>query len=287
MGGPNPRIDHVRTAIAQFLSDPESAGIGVGIGYFGYMDAGNTSCDPSRYSTPAVPIGPLPSHAQNILTSLNAIQPTGETPTGAAIRGACTYAAQYRQVNPTHSVVILLVTDGVPEAPVTSSSGGCTPSVQDAVQAASTCLGSQHQLPVYVLGVGQALDNLNQIAAAGGTNQAYLVEGGDVSGQVLDALNRIRTDASIPCELAVPSDPTRVIDYRTVNVDYCDGSGQSYKFYYVESADRCDPQQGGWFYDDPASPQQIQLCQATCDRVSIPGGRLNLSVGCTTREPPR
>jgi len=285
-GGPNPRIDHVRTAVTQFLNDPESAGMGVGIGYFGYMSAGNTSCDPSDYSTPAVPIGALPGWAQPILNSLNSVQPTGETPTGAAIRGACTYAGQWKQEHPSHAVVVLLVTDGNPEAPVTSQNGGCTPSIQDAAQAATTCYESQFQLPVYVLGVGQALSNLNQIAVAGGTNQAYIVSGGDVAQQVLQALNTIRSEAAIPCDISLPTDPAQSINYQQVNVSYCDGTSQHYTFFYVASSGDCDPQQGGWFYDDPANPQTIKLCDATCNQVSAPGGRLLLSVGCNTVVPP-
>jgi hypothetical protein len=281
-----PRIDDVRRAVTSFLNDPESAGIGVGIGYFGYMQAGQTSCDPSDYSTPAVPIGALPGWAPTILNSLNSVTPTGETPTGAAIRGACTYSAQWKQEHPSHAVVVLLVTDGIPEAPVTSQNGGCSPNIQDAVNAATTCQNSQFQLPVYVLGVGPALSELNQIAVAGGTNQAYIVSSGDITQQVLQALNTIRSQAAIPCDIALPADPTQTINYQQVNVSYCDGSATHYTFYYVATSNECDPQAGGWFYDDPNNPQTIKLCEATCNQVSAPGGKLLLALGCATVIPP-
>src|SRR6185503_17869708 len=66
------RIDAVRTAAAAFLNDPESAGIGVGIGYFGYQCIGETSCNPDDYAVPKVPIGVLPANAGAILGSLDA-----------------------------------------------------------------------------------------------------------------------------------------------------------------------------------------------------------------------
>src|ERR1700755_2200172 len=43
IGGPNPRIDQVRKAMNDFLENPKSAGIGVGIGYFGYFQIGQAS----------------------------------------------------------------------------------------------------------------------------------------------------------------------------------------------------------------------------------------------------
>lgn len=276
----NGRINDVRDAVGQFLHDPRSNGIGVGIGYFGYMQPGNTSCDPSDYDNAAVGIAPLPDNANPIMNSLNAAVPTGETPTGAAIRGACLYASQWQSSNPGHSVVVLLVTDGVPEAPVTSQNGGCNPTLQDAVQAAGSC-GQNPILPVYVLGVGNALDNLNQIAAAGGTDHAYLVSGADVSASVLEALNAIRANASIPCQLQIPTAPQgETLDYAMVNVGYCGATGMSQIFYYVENESQCDPDQGGWYYDNATNPGQILLCGATCGLVSAPGGTLFMSVGC-------
>src|SRR5262249_44830609 len=166
--------------------------MGVGIGYFGYMQGGQTSCDPSRYSSPSVPIANLPGNADALVASMNSVQPTGETPTGAAIRGACTYASQWQAKTPGHKTVVLLVTDGFPEAPSTSQNGGCTPTIQDAVQAATTCADHNPTLPVYVLGVGMQLANLGDIAAAGGTKQPFLVGGSDITQQIVTALNQIR-----------------------------------------------------------------------------------------------
>src|SRR6185503_15036425 len=178
------------------------------IGYFGYMQGGQTSCDPSRYSSPSVPIANLPGNADALVASLNSVTPTGETPTGAAIRGACTYASQWATKTPGHKTVVLLVTDGFPEAPSTSQNGGCTPTIDDAVQAATTCSGHDPSLPVYVLGVGMQLTNLGDIAKAGGTDQPFIVGGAQVTQQIVDALNKIRALAQIPCHVKLPPPPT-------------------------------------------------------------------------------
>ncbi len=282
MGGPNPRIDPVRAAVDQFLRDPQSAGIGVGIGFFGYFEVGRTSCDPADYSQAAVGIAPLPGNADSVLAALHAVTPTGETPTDMAIQGACDYLTGYDQQHPGSKKIILLVTDGVPETP----QSGCDPSVEGASQVAQNCLNGDPGIQTYVLGVGQALDNLNAIAAAGGTDQAYLVDGGDVTGSVLAALNAIRADAVIPCTLPVPR-PTdgSQLDYGLVNLGICDAGGQTVQTAYVPSADQCQGV-GNWYYEDTASGRAITLCDATCETVTAAGAKLFFNVGCTRIDEP-
>lgn len=180
------RIDAVRDALESFLNDPGSSGIGVGIGYFGTqpLSCACTSCDPADYATPAVAIDALPGQLRALTTSLGGATPTGETPTGAALRGACGYAGGYKQAHPGHDVVLLLVTDGEPQAPLTSRAGTCNPTLADATAAASACLTGGLPVRTYVLGVGPSLTNLNQIAAAGGTRSAHLVAGGGAASAI-------------------------------------------------------------------------------------------------------
>lgn len=277
------RMEAVRQAVGQFLHDPKSAGLSVGIGYFGYEAIGKTTCDPADYSNAAVPIGRLPDNAQAIVDSLNALQPTGETPTAAAIRGACTYATGWATSHPGHQVVILLVTDGKPEAPVTCSDGSttCCPTLDDAVAATTACRDGDRGLYTYVLGVGPLLDNLGQIAIAGGTKKAYLVAGGDVTQQVLDALNQIRAAASIPCELAIPPAPSgKSLDLEKVNLVYTTEACETRVLAYRDSPGGCDLANGGWFFDNPSAPNKVFLCSKSCSDVSFPGSRLLFSVGC-------
>jgi len=282
--GGTTRIDAVRDAVGKFLKDPASIGLGVGIGYFGYEPIGQTTCSPTDYAQPSVKIAPLPGNAQTLIDDLAKRQPTGETPTAAAIQGSCMYAKAWESAHPSHETVILLVTDGKPEAPVTCKNGGCCPTLPDAVAAATACLNGTPGLKTYVLGVGPLLDNLVQIASAGGTQKAYLVsegDGGDVSSQVLDALNAIRESAQIPCELQIPDAPFgQQLDYGKVNILYTSPTCDVTTLYYRQDSAHCDATSGGWYYDDPQAPKKVMLCGKSCDEVSIPGSKLQFQVGC-------
>jgi hypothetical protein len=278
------RLDAVRQAMEQFVVDPTSAGIGVGLGVFGQQAIGQTSCDIATDEEPTVTIGALPEQASALTASLSGLELAGETPTGPALRGACAYARDYRATTPQHQVVLLLLTDGRPEAPSTcrGGAGACCPSLEDAVQAAEECRNGAG-IRTFVLGVGPLLDNLEQIAVAGGTDRAYLVQGGDVATEVLTALNRIRGDAAIPCELALPEPPLGdALAPDEVNLEYEGAQCVLTPFAAVASAADCGDEDG-WHYDDPAAPERILLCPRSCERVSGPGGNLHYSVGCATR----
>lgn len=283
-GDPNPRFVPVRDAVNTFIADPQMAGISVGLGYFGNNQLGNANCAPQGYNQPDVQMAPLPGNQGALSGSLGGVGPTGETPTGPAIRGACEYTTQYKAANPAHTVVLLLVTDGVPETPITLCPNVSLP---DAVQAATECANNSG-IPVYVLGVGAALQNLSQIATAGGTQQAYLVESGDVAAQVLQALQTIRGEATIQCEYRIPAPPPgQVFDPTKVNVRLTSPTGQQ-TIYNVPSINDCNPAEGGWFYDDPVNPTKIQLCGSTCDAVTIQTqSSLDLALGCETEYKPR
>ncbi|MDF3064510.1 MAG: hypothetical protein K0R38_111 [Polyangiaceae bacterium] len=275
------RLEAVQRATSAFLRDEASAAIRVGVGYFGFQPIGQTSCSAEDFASPTVPV--TLDH-EEVLRSLYAREPTGETPTGAAIRGACSYAQEWKRANVGHSVVVLLLTDGEPKAPMSCASGACCPTLDDAVEAAGECRRGDAGVDTYVLGVGPFLDNLQQIAQAGGTEQAYLIGDEDVESKVLAALNSIRGAASIPCELQLP-EPTggAKLDYGFVNVAYQDSSCVLSTIYNVPSEASCDAAEGGWYYDDPSAPTSVKLCGASCDVVSAPGGRLAFTVGCETK----
>ncbi len=281
------RINAIREATAQFLEDPASAGISVGLGFFGHLPITSaeesTSCDPADYAIPEVTMGLLPGHAETVVASLEAKSPTGETPTGAAIRGACDYSKRWQSKHTDHKVVQLFITDGNPEAPVNCDllGGDCCPTLSDAVDAAGECLADG--IETYVLGVGPFLDNLDHVAEAGGTDAAYLVSSEeDAAQQVLAALNAIRRDAVIPCELTIPRAPSgQTLRYDQVNIFHADPACRGSAFGYVTEASECG-ERGGWYYDDPAAPATMKLCPVSCETVGIPGSELLVTVGCDT-----
>ncbi|HEX6276345.1 MAG TPA: vWA domain-containing protein [Polyangiaceae bacterium] len=274
------RLAAVQQATREFLREPASAGIGVGIGYFGHQPIGETRCEDALYASPAVPVS---LDHEPVIRSLDERVATGETPTASALRGACTYASDWKRKHPGHGVVILLVTDGKPEAPVSCAGGGCCPTIDDAEAAALACRDEAPNVPTYVLGVGPELDLLNRIAVAGGTRRAYLVGNENVAENVLAALSTIRGDAAIPCTLEIPEPPPGdSIDFGAVNL-FAGQSGVEClsPIYHVTDVTGCG-EDGGWYYDDPSSPSAVELCAASCESVSRPGSRLRFSVGCAT-----
>jgi len=270
------RMDAVVRAVESFVTDSQSIGLGVGVSFFGYQPIGATSCDPDDYDSAAVSIELLPDNAADLLTALRGAPPTGETPTSAAIEGGCRISSAHRAEHPGRAVVNLLVTDGEPKAPVTSKSTDCNPTLAQAVAAAKACLDEGDGIATYVLGVGPSLDNLNQIAAAGGTEHAYLVAD-DTSSGVLEALNQVRATAQIPCELPMDTNAGDLHYEQTTVVTQSQDCTLSH-LVKVASAEGCAD--GGFYFDDSENPTSILLCESTCGQVKQPGTKLLYSIGC-------
>lgn len=282
------RLYPVRGAMRTFLQDPESAGIGVGLAFFGNHPLDDNRdpvvCSVEHYSTPTVPIAPLPGNASALMTALEAGMPEGGTPTHLAIDGACAQVANWKSANPGHKVVVLLVTDGIPEY-------SCNATIQLAETAARNCYDAGAGTEIYVLGVtannngqGNSLTQLDRIAVAGGTEHAYLTNTNDVSGSMLAALNAIRADAVIPCDLAIPEPPPgETLAPDKINIGICNPAGQPMPTPYVSDVNNCGDH-AGWYYDDPNSPSTIHLCNVTCETVKAAGSSLFFSVGCKTQD---
>jgi len=248
----------------------------------------SNSCDIADYSVPAEPVQLLPDGAEVILASIESRAPLGNTPTAAALSGALTYASDWAAEHPNHTVVTLLATDGFPTqcAPVDF------PSI---ATIAKTALEATPSISTYVIGVfppgvtNMAQQNLDSIAVAGGTEQAFVVDTSqDVSQQFLAALNAIR-GTKLVCEFQVPVAPVgQMLDYDgAVNVQFT-LDGQTEVLPYVTSADGCGVTQGGWYYDvDPSDgekPSKILVCPSTCDAFKeAAGGEVSIQLGCETR----
>ncbi len=281
------RLTPVRSAMRSFLQDPDSNGIGVGLAFFGNhaLDANRDPvvCSVEHYSQAAVQISPLPGNATALIDTLEAGMPEGGTPTHLAIDGACAQTTAWKADNPNHKVVILLVTDGIPEH-------SCNATIQLAEQAATRCYNGSSGTEVYVLGVtannngqGSSLTQLDRIATAGGTEHAYLTDTNDIAGSMLTALNAIRADAVIPCDLDIPAPPTgEAIAADKINLGICGPSGEPIVTPYVGEVNNCGSS-AGWYYNDPNSPSTIHLCNVTCDTVKQAGSSLFFSVGCKTQ----
>jgi hypothetical protein len=276
-------------ALHEFVDAPESAGIGVGLTYFGIpagYDAGDlvVSCNVPDYETPAVAIRDLPANATALIGSLSNYTPVGGTPTRPALAGAEAYAGTWLTNHPTHRVVIVLATDGIPN--------DCDSTVDAVAAIASDGAQMTPPIAVYVIGVGTSLMSLGQVAVAGGTDHAYVVDpSSDATASFLAAMNTIRGRAALPCEYQLPQPSHGALDLDKVNVAFTgsgngngDGGAAKKVLLQVRDADGCSAPDAGWYYDDPASPKSVELCPTACNSAKTDlAGRIDVLVGCKTQ----
>ena len=253
---------------------------------------GGLACAPSVYENPTVPIGALPAAEAPLVQALQRVPFRGGTPMGPALTGALAQARKHQAANPTHRVALVLATDGVPES--------CEPADVAGVSALAASAAMQTPpISTYAIGVfgrdglvpGRAL--LDSVATAGGTGTPFVLNSDpDLARTFLEALEKIR-GATLPCQFLIPR-PNAPIDFGKVNVHVQDAAGTGQDIPHVTSAGRCDPVQGGWYYDvDPAmaAPTRVLTCPATCRRLQADAAStVSLVFGCKTRVielPPR
>lgn len=288
------RWNAMTTAITSFVQSPQAAGIGVGIQYFG-LGGGNGSCDPAVYTPADVEIAPLPGNAPYIVKSLASHAPWSWTPTPAAIQGAVAHAKAWKAANPSHAVAVVLATDGEPNL---CGPNGATSSdlIGLVAQTAADAFNTPPSIPTYVIGIiggaGQcSLDpappnqaDLDRVAQSGGTGSAFIVDAanGDTTAQFLDALQKIRGAATVPCQYTIPpSTPDRQINPSMITVTVTPNGGTKTELPELSGAAACDAS-GGWYFDDPSAPTTVLLCPATCSLVTAdPLTELDFVLQCT------
>jgi hypothetical protein len=250
----------VTEAVMGFVEDPRSAGIGVGIQFFGP----GSQCDPNYYAQPRVAIAPLPGNAAAIRQAFPL--PFGGTPTRPALEGAVMHARSWSQSHPDSKVVVLLVTDGIPS--------DCLSTVDNSAEAARAGFSGTPSIPTYVIGIGNGLA-LDLIAQAGGTNRALTVLG--TQDAVLEAMNQIRGQA-LPCDYALPANAP---DKGRVNLEL-NVNGNLTTVPKVADANGCDPSRGGWYYNQDET--RLVACPTTCSEFNnaTAGSRVDVVLGCPT-----
>jgi von Willebrand factor type A domain len=276
--GSGTRWSSITDALQTFVTRPEAEGVGVGIQYFGL----GISCDAADYALPEVEIAPLPDNAQAISDSIASHLPIAVTPTGPALEGAIDHASQWQMAHPDHVVAVVLATDGEPDT--------CGSTTDSVAQTAADGLAAMPSIRSFVIGVGSGLTALDQVAQSGGTDQAFIVDDGqDTTQQLIDALDKIRMRATLPCEYALPA-PTgaTAVDFDKVNVTSTPSTGaqagQPGVILRAPDPSACDAQSGGWYYDDPKAPKSIKLCDASCAAVSEDtGAKLDILLGCQSQ----
>jgi hypothetical protein len=242
------------------------------------------SCQAADYQQPSVSIAALPGNQANLVGAIGARAPYGGTPTGVALRGAYEHIRTHLAANPGRRVAVILATDGVPSSCMPRDAPGIAADIRMAQMGTPAIL-------TYVIGVfaadeqAMARSTLEMFATAGGTGTPYLLDATANLGMRLnEALAAIRGQ-SLPCEFTIPSG-TGAIDFGKVNVTL-QAAGAEQTVPYVESATRCDPMRGGWYYDVPPAtgkPTRILVCPASCSRFKgAPDAKVSLVFGCATQ----
>ena len=250
---------------------------------FPYSCVNQTTCDIARYAAPAVPISRAPEHGSELLASIAAQIPQGQTPTGPALTGALEHARLWASQNPNRQVVTVLATDGFPTV--------CAPlDVLDIGAVAAVANSGEQPVRTFVIGVFGSVDlgadgqrRLDGIARAGGTSRAIVVNtAGDVGADFLKALNQIR-DTAVSCEFQI--DSTLGLDFDRVNLRVTDAKGNTADLFNVGDVSACGDDAQGWYYvrDAVGNPTQISVCPSTCGTFMGEGVRADLQIGCATR----
>ena len=307
-------------ALTQFFRDPEAADLAIAIRYFphdspsvGCTNAMTGGCNAMACSQPLIPLmadptmplpkltadpAPMDTHEEALVASITASMPTmgggnmgGGTPTSVALDGALQWAAAYQLAHPrpTQQTVVLFVTDGQPN--------GCDESFANIPAIASAALAASG-VRTYVVGLtddAQDLAFLQDLAVAGGTEQAFIVlDGATAAAGLRDALKAIQGSA-LSCSFPFPTNVDGgMSDPDKINVDYTPGTAadpdagapMKVPFDKVDSLAACTAA-NQWYYDDNMNPTTINLCPATCMAVTSDPGtpKLDILLGCATRDP--
>lgn len=267
-------------------------GGGAGTPGTGTAGAGSTAaavnCDVPACAQPLVDIAPLladpaptDKHEADLVAAVMAGTPPGpdmpnpnpSTPTYPALGGAEQWATTYQTAHPEGQAVVVLVTDGEPM--------GCDTNGAHINTLASDAYTNAGVL-TYVIGLsGSSESGLTAIATAGHGKAYFVTDGDSATQQFIDALNAIKGMA-LSCTLDVPKsdDSGQQIDPRLINVNYASGSGDPTELGYVDSAAACGDAPA-WYYDNPAAPTQIILCDNTCKTIKADTmANLQILAGC-------
>lgn len=279
-GSVSSKWNEVSAGIQAFVSDPAVADTAVGIQYFGLPDA----CDPGAYSSPEVPVAPLPDVAGDVVASLAAHAPSTLTPTYPALQGALEYMAERSAMHPSRQAAVALITDGVPgrcggdEAP--PSCPNCSKSLSALEDLIASFASWSPPVPTFLIALGEAQE-LAPVVTATSPTGAIVIDDGDARAQTRQALLSIVTERPF-CSFSPPSPlyPDEPLDINQVQITLRPARGDEQMTPRLSRASDCDINLGdGWYYDPPVEPDRIVLCSGTCADLAA-GASIGSKVGC-------
>jgi hypothetical protein len=299
------RWDTATQGLITFFQDPTADGLGVALRFFPHDEpvagctSSNDACDAAACAEVLVDMGTLtaesaPTDAQEaaLIDAIEMYPPPmsgsmgAGTPIYAALDGALRWASAYQLEHAEQKTVVVFVTDGEPN--------GCNEDFDDISDLAADAL-DMAGVSTYAIGLADSMgngvnqDDMNQLAAAGGTEEAFFInDGPTASAALIEAFNAIR-GMSLSCDFPMPeaTNDGNPVDPLLVNVTFTAGDGTESTFTKVTDAAACGTATS-WYYDDETAPTRIYLCPAACDAVaSDPMAKFQVLVGCKPKiEPP-
>jgi len=272
-------------AVRSFLNSPAIRGVHASLTFFPLNGDTKESCVKAPYVEPQVSMRAAPNEA--FANALKSEAPSRSdqhwfTPMRDALEGAMDYAERVASdlASPASGSfrgtrAIVLVTDGLPN--------GC----EDAEKFDRVTAIAKRGLPsvrTYVIGVGDQLEKLNDLAEAGGTRKANLVADNGVAAlesKIKEALEAIRGNAT-ECSYAIPAPPDgKTFDRNKVNVSVSKKDSKTNLLHNATCAGGT-----GWSFDNPSNPRTIRLCEATCNDAQKADATINVLFGCETQTGP-
>lgn len=216
--------------------------------------SGGSSCTVN----PGVEVSVSATGAASVASQISRTTPGGNTPTAQAIAAGTTYL---KSVSDANNKVILLATDGEPNC---GSGGSNVPNVPATIAAIAAAKAAG--FPVYVIGIGPSVGNLDNFAEAGGTDKSYPANSPADLASALASISTAVTTCTFTSPTA-PPDPNNVAVYLDKN---------------LVAKDPVD----GWSFG--ATNQTVTLNGQSCDKVTS-GAATNVQIlfGCPGVEPPK
>jgi hypothetical protein len=178
-----------------------NSGINWGLELFADPDnQGSQGCTVA--STPQVPIGT--NTAAAIQQALARVQPSSATPTASAINVATSYL---KTVSDSNQKAILLATDGEPNC-----GGGRSNTTDLSNTLAAIKAAADAGFPVYVVGIGPSVGNLDSMAQNGGTSKYYPASSPQQLSDALAQISKVVASCSFTSPTP-PPDPSLVFVY--------------------------------------------------------------------------
>jgi hypothetical protein len=251
-------------AVTTLVNDPNSRGVSVGLSSFPPLTGAADCAAGANCAAPIVPIAPLPQNAAAMISGLQAATPSTInvqlTPLECGVRGLLTGCSSQT------------ASTGMPCAAVLFTDGEATQCNMDMATLASILsLGPPAGIKTFFIArPGSDVVALNELARAGGTSAAVLVDGTGPS--LATALLAIRDgmrplSTTSDCSWVIPSPPSgQTFAKEKLNVSLS-RSGHMQDLGYVSSSADCGTRANAWHFDNANAPKEIVACPATCTSI--------------------